>query len=238
MAKGATVRQDHSGFPPVVSGINGQHSNCKDIPDRPLAPSSHEIYLADARDLSFIPDASVHLVVTSPPYFNLKKYAGDVEAQMGDIQEYEEFLRELDKVVGECARVLVPGGRVCCVVGAVTIARRNGGRHHVLPLPSDIQVRCRRLGLDNLTPIMWHKVSNILLEASDSSRFLGKPNLPNGIVKNDLETIVMLRKPGGYRKPTPEMERASFITNEEYFKWFLPIWSDITGASTKTLSGK
>ena len=103
----------------------------------------------------------------------------------------------------------------------------------MLPLPADIQVRSRRLGLDNLTPIIWHKVSDIVLEASTSSRFLGKPNLPNGIVKNDFETIVMLRKPGGYRSPTPEMEAASAIDNENYFRWFAPIWSDITGASTK-----
>jgi site-specific DNA-methyltransferase (adenine-specific) len=218
---------------PASNGANGHRSDPKELPDRPLAPSSHEIYLADARDLSFIPDASVHLVVTSPPYFDLKQYAGETSAQLGDIHQYDQFLIELDKSLAECARVLVPGGRVCCVVGAVTIARRNGGRHHVLPLPSDIQVRSRSLGLDNLTPIMWHKVSNIVLEASDSSRFLGKPNLPNGVIKNDLETIVMLRKPGGCRKPTPEMERASFISNDEYFKWFLPVWSDISGASTR-----
>jgi site-specific DNA-methyltransferase (adenine-specific) len=57
--------------------------------------------------------------------------------------------------------------------------------------------------------------------------------LPNGVIKNDFETIVMLRKPGGYRKPTPEMEAASRIANDEYFRWFVPIWSDITGASTR-----
>jgi site-specific DNA-methyltransferase (adenine-specific) len=196
-------------------------------------PSHHRIVQADARDISFLADESVHLVVTSPPYFDLKKYAADSGDQLGEIHDYETFLDELDKVWRECGRVLVPGGRICCVVGAVTIARRKGGRHYVLPLPSDIQVRSRKLGLDNLTPIIWLKVSNIVLEASHSSRFLGKPNLPNGIIKNDFETIVMLRKPGGYRSPTPEMEAASRIENEDYFRWFVPIWSDITGASTR-----
>jgi DNA modification methylase len=186
----------------------------------------------DARDLSFLKDESVHLVVTSPPYFNLKQYARGNPGQLGDIAGYEQFLGELDKVWRECARVLVPGGRVCCVVGAVNVARRNGGRHYVLPLPSDIQVRSRRLGLDNLTPIIWLKVGNIQLEASNSSRYLGKPNLPNGIVKNDFETIVMLRKPGGYRKPTPKMEAESRISNEEYARLFTPIWSDVSGTST------
>jgi len=71
------------------------------------------------------------------------------------------------------------------------------------------------------------------MEASRSSRFLGKPYLPNGVIKNDRETIVMLRKPGGYRKPTPEMEELSRIPKEDYFRWFQPVWSDVTGASTK-----
>ena len=64
----------------------------------------------------------------------------------------------------------------------MSISRRQGGRHYVLPLPSDIQVRSRSYGLDNLTPIMWQKIGNIALEASDSSVFLGKPNLPNGVI--------------------------------------------------------
>lgn len=216
----------------IIHPGNGKAAT-REVPTAPEYPSRHRLVLGDARDLSFIPDESVHLVVTSPPYFDLKQYAADAVGQLGEIHDYEAFLDQLDTVWRECARVLVRGGRICCVVGAVTISRRAGGRHHVLPLPSDIQVRSRRLGLDNLTPIIWLKVSNIVLEASRSSRFLGKPNLPNGVIKNDWETIVMLRKPGGYRSPTPEMEEASRIANDDYFRWFVPIWSDITGASTR-----
>jgi site-specific DNA-methyltransferase (adenine-specific) len=87
----------------------------------------------------------------------------------------------------------------------------------------------RRLGFDCLTPIRWLKVANIRLEASRSSRFLGKPNLPNGIVKNDVEQIVFLRKPGGYRKPTAEQERLSRINSDDYAHWFSPVWTDVTG---------
>ena len=179
-----------------------------------------------------IADDSVHLIVTSPPYANLKAYEPGNAAQLGDIQDYEDFLDELAKVLGECLRVLVPGGRACYVVGDVNVARRNAGRHYVFPLSADIRVIARRLGFDNLQGITWLKVANISLEASNSSRYLGKPNLPNGIVKNDTEHILFLRKPG-YRSPTAEMEAQSFIPNTLYSKWFSTIWTDVPGASLK-----
>src|SRR5262249_28363268 len=150
-------------------------------------------------------------------------------AQVGNLADYDDFLNELDKVWEHCLRVLVPGGRVACVVGDVCISRRRGGRHHVLPLGADIQVRARKLGFDCLTPIRWYKVANIALEASRSARYLGKPNLPNGVIKNDVEHILFLRKPGGYRKPTPEMEERSFIPKDDYVKWFTSIWTDVRG---------
>jgi site-specific DNA-methyltransferase (adenine-specific) len=195
-------------------------------------PTTHEVWEADARDLSFIETESAHLVCTSPPYGSLKEYP-DHPGQLGNIAVYEEFLGELDQVWAECLRILVPGGRIACVVGDVCISRRRGGRHHVLPLSADIQVRARKLGFDCLTPIRWYKVANIALEASRSSRFLGKPNLPNGVVKNDVEHILFMRKPGGYRSPTPQMEKRSFIPTEDYARWFSPIWTDVKGQLRK-----
>lgn len=199
---------------------------------RPSAQPSwitkHSILEGDARDLSGIATESVHLICTSPPYASLIQYP-DHGGQLGNIASYEKFLDEMDAVWAECLRVLVPGGRVACVVGDVCISRRQGGRHYVLPLSADLQVRARKLGFDNLTPIRWQKVANIKLEASRSSRFLGKPNLPNGVVKNDLEHILFFRKPGGYRKPTPEMERLSRIETDDYMRWFSPVWTDVTG---------
>jgi modification methylase len=201
-------------------------------------PTAHLIAHGDARDLAWLEDESVHLVVTSPPYGLLKTYA-DAPGQLGNghdptsVEAYEAFLGELDRCFAECHRVLVPGGRICCVVGDICLSRRAAGRHLVLPLPADVQVRARGLGLDNLTPIRWLKVANITLEASASSWFLGKPNLPGGIVKNDIETIVMLRKPGGYRKPTPAMERESRIDTAEYRALFSPVWVDVRGESPR-----
>ena len=194
-------------------------------------PTTHRLYEHDARDMSAFDDDSVHLVCTSPPYASLIAYP-EGTAQLGNVARYEEFLDELDKVWRECFRVLVPGGRIACVVGDVCISRRKGGRHHVLPLAADIQVRTRRLGFDNLNPIRWYKVANIVLEASKSARYLGKPNLPNGVIKNDCETILFLRKPG-YRKPTPEMEARSRIPTDEYMRLFTPIWTDVRGQARK-----
>lgn len=192
----------------------------------------HTLNLGDARDLSWIDDASVHLVVTSPPYFNLKKY-NDHESQLGDLDDYEAFHDELDRVWEHCFRILVPGGRLVCNVGDVCVARRkNKGRHHVFPLHADISVRCRRLGFDYLTPILWNKIANANFEAGGGG-FLGKPYEPNAIIKNDVEYILMLRKPGAYRKPTDEQRATSRLTKEEQSTWFRPIWTDLTGASTK-----
>ena len=193
-----------------------------------LAETIHRIKEGDARDLSFIDDASVHLVCTSPPYGSLIEYPAHVD-QLGNLPDYDGFLDELKKVWAECLRILVPGGRVACVVGDVCLSRRRAGRHYVLPLSADIQVQARRLGFDNLTPIRWQKVANMKLEASKSGRYLGKPNLPNGIIKNDLEHILFLRKPGGYRKPTPQMEAASRIQTDDYVRYFAPVWTDVTG---------
>jgi modification methylase len=191
----------------------------------------HRLINGDSRELSFLDDDSIHLVVTSPPYWNLKRYNENPD-QLGHIQDYESFLYELEKVWRHVFRVLVPGGRLVCVVGDVCVARRNFGRHLVFPLHSDISVICRRIGFDNLNPIIWHKIANASYEVENGSKFLGKPYEPNAIVKNDIEFILMQRKPGGYRKPTIKQREESRIGKEDFDRWFQQIWN-ITGASTK-----
>ena len=201
----------------------------------PYKNTSHRLVLGDARDLCTVKDESVHLVVTSPPYFNLKSYASDAGGkQLGRLNDYEQFLIELDRVWRECVRVLVPGGRICCVIGDVLIPRKIDGRHRVLPLPSDIQVRSRNVGLDNLTPILWFKIGNRTNEAGGgSSGYYGKPYQPGAIIKNDHEHILMLRKPGGYRT-TPMLQKAlSMLQRDEVDAWMRPVWSDIKGASLR-----
>ena len=135
----------------------------------------------------------------------------------------------MDSVWAECLRILVPGGRVACIVGDVCISRRKGGRHYVLPLIRRFAGPGAQTGPGQPHADPWQKVANINLEASRSARYLGKPNLPNGVVKNDIEHILFFRKPGGYRKPTEEMEKRSFIPTGDYARWFAPVWTDVTG---------
>lgn len=198
----------------------------------PFDRTQHRLKLGDARDLSWIPNGSVHLIVTSPPYWTLKKYEEN-DNQLGEIEDYIAFLDELDQVWRECARVLAPGGRICCVVGDVCIPRKQG-RHRVMPLHADIMVRARSLGLDALTPILWFKIANGVTEAKgNGAGFYGKPYQPGAIIKNDAEYILFLRKGGEYRSPSSIQKALSMLTKDEMKSWLRSAWVDIKGESTR-----
>ncbi len=194
--------------------------------------TTHEIIQGDAREVT-LPPLSVHLVVTSPPYWTLKEYP-EGDAQMGRMEDYNAFLDGLRRVWERCYEALVPGGRLVCVVGDVCLSRRqNGGRHAVIPLHASIQTQCIEVGFDNLAPIIWHKISNAKTESGRSGTYLGKPFEPNGVIKNDIEFILMLRKPGGYRSPSDAARVLSVIPAEDHDRWFRQVWTDIQGASTR-----
>ena len=200
----------------------------------PEIPTSHDLYLCDARNLDCLRPESIHLVLTSPPYWTLKQYR-ETKGQMGHIGSYEIFLAELDKVWAACLKALVPGGRLICVVGDVCLSRRkNNGEHTVVPLHASIQEHCRQLGFSNVAPIIWYKIANAVYEAAgNGGGFLGKPYEPNAVVKNDIEFILMQRKAGGYRSPSVATRILSVIPAEKHKIWFQQIWTGLTGASTK-----
>jgi DNA modification methylase len=200
----------------------------------PQIPTTHELYLRDSSAIDFLAPNSIHLVLTSPPYWTLKEY-NKSDGQMGDIEDYEGFLKQLDLVWKACYDALVPGGRVVCVVGDVCLSRRkNGGEHVVVPLHASIQEHCRVIGYNNLAPIIWHKIANAAYEATgNGGGFLGKPYEPNSVIKNDIEFILMERKPGGYRSPSVATRILSVISAENHKTWFQQIWTGLTGASTK-----
>ncbi len=195
--------------------------------------TTHRLRCSDSRNLADIKSESVHLIVTSPPYWTLKEYPPN-ERQLGAVCDYEKFLNELDKVWTECFRVLAPGGRICCVVGDVCIPRKKGGRHHVVPLHADITVRVRKIGLDSLTPILWFKIANGALEAEgNGAGFYGKPYQPGAIVKNDFEYILFFRKGGTYRSPSAAQKALSMLSKDEMKGWLKTAWTDIKGESTR-----
>lgn len=198
-----------------------------------LLNTRHRVLLGDARVMKEVGDASIHLVVTSPPYWTLKDYEASAgEAQLGHVKNYEQFQAELAVVWERCYHALVPGGRLCIVVGDVCLRRRVAGRHLVMPLHADIAVICRKVGFDYLTPILWYKIANAATEVEgNGAPFLGKPYEPNAIIKNDVEYILMLRKPGGYRSPTNEQRILSLIEKDEHARWFRAIWDDVPGSN-------
>ncbi len=160
-------------------------------------PTAHDVYLGDARRISNLQPESVHLVVTSPPYWTLKQYR-NAPGQIGHIER-----------------------------------RKNAGRHTVVPLHASIQEHCRKIGFDNLAAIIWYKIANAVYEVENGSAFLGKPYEPNAVIKNDIEFILMERKPGGYRTPSVAKRVLSVISTENHREWFQQVWSGLSGASTR-----
>ena len=196
-------------------------------------PTRHEVLLGDARRAD-LPPQSVHLVLTSPPYWTLKEYRRSA-GQLGWVADYGDFLDQLDAVWRVCHTALVPGGRLICVVGDVCLSRRkNKGRHTVVPLHASIQERCRAIGFDNVAPIIWHKIANVAHEVERGpAGFLGKPYEPNAVIKNDVEFILMQRRAGGYRQPSLAARTLSLLSEAHFKTFFRQVWTDITGASTR-----
>jgi DNA modification methylase len=212
------LARDKAAMARIESAVRGIHTD-------------HQLILGDARLASAMAQETVHLVVTSPPYWNLKRYH-EHDEQLGHIDEYDEFIAALDEVWTNCFKALVPGGRLIVNVGDVCLSRRkNNGRHTVVPLHATIQEHCKSIGFDNLATIIWHKIANANYEVSGGGGFLGKPYEPNAVIKNDIEYVLMQRKPGGYRSPSSRERLLSVVSEENYQLWFRQIWNDLPGTS-------
>lgn len=216
-------------IPKIAKDKNTSRKIEKNIKEK--VSTRHEFVLKDSRQaLSELEENSVQLVLTSPPYWSLKDYKDPLKEQLGHIEDYEQFLTELDEVWKEIHRVLQPGGRLIIVVGDVCLSRREHGRHVVFPLHASIQEHCREIGFDNLAPIIWYKIANAQFESGKGGGFLGKPYEPNAIVKNDVEYILFQRIPNGYRNPSVPQRVLSTIPKEKHQKWFQQVWR-LSGAS-------
>jgi modification methylase len=213
------LARDHQAMRRIESHVRSLHT-------------SHSLILGDARAASALAENSIHLVVTSPPYWTLKRYNEHAE-QLGHVVDYDAFVAALDEVWKNCFRSLVPGGRLIVNVGDVCLSRRkNNGRHTVVPLHASIQEHCRAIGFDNLATVIWHKIANANYEVAGGGGFLGKPYEPNAVIKNDIEFVLMQRKPGGYRSPNRRERLLSVISEPNYQLWFRQIWADLPGTSS------
>lgn len=184
--------------------------------------TNHKIVFGDSRNMSQIPDKSVQLIITSPPYWQLKDYG--TEDQIGFNDSYEEYINNLNLVWKECNRVLADGCRLCINIGDQFARSVYYGRYKVIPIRTEIIRFCESLGMDYMGAIIWQKATT--MNTSGGGAIMGSFPYPrNGILKMDYEFILLLKKLGNPPKPTPEQKKASEITKEEWNQYFSSHWN-------------
>ena len=184
--------------------------------------AEHRIIIGDARVMPELAEASVHLVVTSPPYWQLKDYGG--EGQIGYHDAYRQYLEGLNLVWEECARVLSPGCRLCVNIGDQFARAVYYGRYKVIPIRTEIIQFCESLGLDYMGAVIWQKVTTC--HTTGGAVIMGSFPYPrNGIIKIDYEFILIFKKPGQGPRVTPEIKEASRLTTEEWNTYFYGHWN-------------
>ncbi|HHV72817.1 MAG TPA: site-specific DNA-methyltransferase [Clostridia bacterium] len=188
--------------------------------------TEHLIYIGDARDvLKTIPDETIQLVVTSPPYWNKKNY-GNVMEQIGYYHSYEQYLEELNQVWKECIRLLLPQGRLCINIGDVFTSTKEYGRYKVLPVHAEIIRFCEKNGLDYMNTIIWRKIGNATASGG-SKNIMGSYLMPpNGIIQNDIEYILVFKKYSDRpRKISKKIKQLSKLDRDtEWIPYFSQIW--------------
>ncbi len=168
-----------------------------------------------------LPDKSIHLIVTSPPYWQLKDYGS--ENQIGFNDSYEKYINNLNLVWKECYRVLHDGCRLCINIGDQFARSVYYGRYKVIPIHSEIIRFCETIGFDFMGQIIWQKTTT--MNTTGGGAVMGSFPYPrNGIVKLDFEYILLFKKQGDAPKPTPEQKAQSAMTNEEWNTYFSGHW--------------
>jgi len=184
--------------------------------------TNHRIINGDSRNMSLLQDESVHLVVTSPPYWQLKDYGSD--EQIGYHESYEQYINNLNLVWNECYRVLHPGCRLCVNIGDQFARAVYYGRYKVIPIRTEIIKFCESAGFDYMGAIIWQKVTTT--NTSGGGVQMGSFPYPrNGILKIDYEFILLFKKLGEAPKPTPEKKELSKMTNQEWNTFFAGHWN-------------
>lgn len=183
--------------------------------------TTHKIIFGDSRSLNEIQDKSVQLIITSPPYWQLKDYGS--EKQIGFNDSYEEYINNLNLVWQECYRVLSDGCRMCINIGDQFARSVYYGRYKVIPIRTEIIRFCESLGMDYMGAIIWQKTTT--MNTSGGGAVMGSFPYPrNGILKIDYEFILIFKKLGIAPKPTQEQKTKSIITKEEWNQYFSSHW--------------
>ncbi len=182
----------------------------------------HAVYFGDARAMSRVADRSVHLVVTSPPYWQLKDYGS--KDQIGFDDSYEDYINNLNRVWMECHRVLHDGCRLCINIGDQFARSVYYGRYKVIPIRTEITRFCENIGFDFMGSIIWQKVTTC--NTTGGATVMGSFPYPrNGVVKIDYEFILLFKKLGEAPKPSVEAKEKSKLTTEEWNSYFSGHWN-------------
>ncbi len=183
--------------------------------------TEHKIIFGDSRSLNQVNDKSVQLIITSPPYWQLKDYG--TEDQIGFNDSYEEYINNLNLVWQECNRVLADGCRLCINIGDQFARSVYYGRYKVIPIRTEIIRFCESLGMDYMGAIIWQKTTT--MNTSGGGAIMGSFPYPrNGILKMDYEFILIFKKLGNAPKPTPQQKAASQMTKDEWNQYFSSHW--------------
>ena len=183
--------------------------------------TTHKIINGDSRQMSELKDRSIHLIITSPPYWQLKDYGTD--NQIGFNDSYESYINHLNLVWSECFRVLHDGCRLCINIGDQFARSVYYGRYKVIPIHSEIIKFCEAIGFDFMGQIIWQKQTT--MNTSGGGAVMGSfPHPRNGIVKLDFEYILLFKKQGNAPKPTLEQKENAAMTNEEWNTYFNGHW--------------
>lgn len=172
--------------------------------------TTHTLINGDSRNLSLIPDKSIHLIITSPPYWQLKDYGND--SQIGFHDSYESYINNLNSVWSECNRVLHDGCRLCINIGDQFARSVYYGRYKVIPIRTEIIRFCETLGMDYMGAIIWQKQTT--MNTTGGGAVMGSFPYPrNGILKIDYEFILVFKKQG--KAPTPTAEQKKMLGDNE-----------------------
>ncbi|MDR0971923.1 MAG: thermonuclease family protein [Bacteroidales bacterium] len=182
----------------------------------------HNIINGDSRNMSLIKDKSVHLIITSPPYWQLKDYGSD--NQIGFHQNYESYINNLNLVWSECNRVLHDGCRLCINIGDQFARSIYYGRYKVIPIRTEIIKFCETLKMDYMGAIIWQKQTT--MNTTGGGAVMGSFPYPrNGILKMDYEFILIFKKQGNAPKVTEEQKQQSIMTKEQWNTFFSSHWT-------------